>query len=1140
MKLRRLFSACLVLIVICALLSGCGAESSTAAPAEMAGGADGPEYTDTASLVGKKVAVPIGSAYELIIPKCIPGCIEMNYGTMSDCFMSVSTGKTEATVVLASMYDEVIAQYDNITRQEQTIDPVGMCFGLAKSDFGVRLQGELNEFLKARWDSGEQDSFVKDWRENPQDHAPVDCSKLEGGKRTLHCAIEPLDAPYTHMTANGFVGMEAEMLYEFCSENGYGLDISVVEWPSILPGIATGKYDIAMCVAYTEERAESILFTEPYENVDNYVICRKTSGGAAAVPEYEDTASLIGKKVAVCIGSTDEKVAPEAIPGCIMDGYTTMTDVFMAVSTGKAEATLAISSIYPKVEKEYPNLTRQSEPAASESIHFGMAKNDFGAQLQAELGEFLNARWESGEQEKFLQSWYEDPDSQPVRDFSDLHGTKGTIRCAIEPADSPYTRQTADGFTGIEAELLHEFCLKNGYQLEMSVMDFPAILPALSAGKLDMALLVCYTEERAESILFSEPYEKAEIYVVCRKVGSPAGEKDSLLTSVKESFEKNFIRESRWKLMARGLWVTIQVSVLSAIFGTLLGAVLCWLRRSGIRPVSTVTAGFIRIVQGVPIVVMLLVLYYVIFVNAPLSGLAVGVIGFSIDFSVYVAEILRSGIESIDRGQWEAAASLGFGQALSLTRVILPQALTRALPVYKGQFISMVKMTSVIGYLAVQDLAKAADIIRSRTYDAFFPLIATAVIYFLIAWLLTLLLGLVEIRIDPHSRKDPLADINTDAPISDTEVGQVQNRERDVVIELRGLRKEYETATPLENVSVEIRRGDVISVIGPSGTGKSTLLRCINRLETPTSGEIFAFGKTVPAKGKALNEMRMRMGMVFQSFNLFNHLTVIENIMLAPVLLKGVSRQQAYENGIVLLRKVGLAEKALCYPSELSGGQKQRIAIVRTLAMEPEIILFDEPTSALDPTMIGEVLHVISNLADSGMTMLIVTHEMKFARDVSNRVFYMDCGGIYEDGSSEQIFNRPEKERTRAFILRLKLFSFTIESRDFDFVRLRAELESFGHAQLMPRRLLDSMILCAEEIVMQGLRNIPGVSYPCELAAEYSENGELKLLLHYGGENADPMDFMDEVSLLIVRARSESLTHSYSPEAGNELQVTVK
>ena len=219
------------------------------------------------------------------------------------------------------------------------------------------------------------------------------------------------------------------------------------------------------------------------------------------------------------------------------------------------------------------------------------------------------------------------------------------------------------------------------------------------------------------------------------------------------------------------------------------------------------------------------------------------------------------------------------------------------------------------------------------------------------------------------------------------------------MIELVHLQKKYERATPLEDVNATIRDGDIISVIGPSGTGKSTLLRCINMLERPTGGQILLDGVDITAPGFDLTKARRKMGMVFQSFNLFGHLTVIENLMMAPMDILGKSKQEAYETGLYFLRKVGLEGRELQYPDQLSGGQKQRVAIARTLCMDPEVILFDEPTSALDPNIVGEVQSVIRDLAASGRTMMVVTHEMNFARAISSRVFYMDQGGIYEEGT---------------------------------------------------------------------------------------------------------------------------------------------
>ena len=243
--------------------------------------------------------------------------------------------------------------------------------------------------------------------------------------------------------------------------------------------------------------------------------------------------------------------------------------------------------------------------------------------------------------------------------------------------------------------------------------------------------------------------------------------------------------------------------------------------------------------------------------------------------------------------------------------------------------------------------------------------------------------------------------------------------ENKVVISVKNLEKKFENNAVLKGVSIDINKGDVVCVIGASGSGKSTFLRCLNLLETPTGGSIFFEGADLTDKKVDLDLHRQKMGMVFQQFNLFPHMTILENLTCAPVLLKKASKEQAEELAMRLLARVGLADRADSYPNQLSGGQKQRVAIVRALCMEPEVMLFDEPTSALDPEMVGEVLDVMRELAREGMTMVVVTHEMGFAREVSNRVIFLDDGVIAEEGTPAELFGSPKCERLQSFLAKV-------------------------------------------------------------------------------------------------------------------------
>ncbi|MEN3975739.1 amino acid ABC transporter ATP-binding protein [Emcibacter sp. SYSU 3D8] len=361
------------------------------------------------------------------------------------------------------------------------------------------------------------------------------------------------------------------------------------------------------------------------------------------------------------------------------------------------------------------------------------------------------------------------------------------------------------------------------------------------------------------------------------------------------------------------------------------------------------------------------------------------------------------------------------------------------------------------------------------------------------------------------------------------------------MIRVEHLSKRFGDLVVLADINVEIAKGEVVSIIGPSGTGKSTFLRCLNLLDQPSGGSIWIDDKDILAPGADVAGVRQKMNMVFQSFNLFAHLSVLDNLTLAPIKLKDENRASAERRALDLLRLVGLGEKAHAFPDELSGGQKQRVAIARCLAMEPEVILFDEPTSALDPTMVSEVLSVIRRLAKEGMTMVIVTHEMDFARDVSNRVFYMDEGLIYEEGPPSQIFDNPQREKTSAFINRIRSYVSHIASPDFDLYALNAEIETFCEKHIVPREARRNLMLLVEEVLQ--IHKPWLVRGRLDLTVSYSEkNGQLELDCECDGDAGNQMhpdEGEDGLEAMIINSLCERIDYRVA-DGRSRLEFLVK
>ncbi len=352
------------------------------------------------------------------------------------------------------------------------------------------------------------------------------------------------------------------------------------------------------------------------------------------------------------------------------------------------------------------------------------------------------------------------------------------------------------------------------------------------------------------------------------------------------------------------------------------------------------------------------------------------------------------------------------------------------------------------------------------------------------------------------------------------------------LIEVRGLKKSFGSLDVLKGVDLDVAPGERIAIIGGSGCGKSVFLRSLCLLEKPDAGRITIDGREITAKGAKVDEIRRSMGMVFQKFHLFSEMDVMDNLCLAPVKLLGLSRGEAEKRAMDLLTQVGLANRAHAWPTVMSGGQQQRIAICRCLMMNPRVLLFDEPTSALDPTMVGEVLAVIRMLAKRDMSMLIVTHEMNFAREVADRVLFFADGGIYEQGIPAEIFDHPQKEKTIAFIHKIKYFSFEITEKQFDLMKLQGGIQTFGAKYGLGPKEIYRLQICCEELIYELLDHcFPGnENISMQLQISYAETDRMsKIVLTCGGLPYNPFD-QEEFGLGVTILKTMGRNIEYKSE----------
>lgn len=477
--------------------------------------------------------------------------------------------------------------------------------------------------------------------------------------------------------------------------------------------------------------------------------------GCSNVSKSINTANDVkDKRVVTVAGTNTVSYINHNLPNATLIESKSFDSAVEILKSNKADCIIFDKTILGNINESDEELTILSDVLSTESYALAVAKGN--KELLDEVNQFIDKIELDGTLTDMVERWVVKADTKLPK--IDIKGGKGEIKIGI-PSDLylPTCAKVDGEYTGIAVELANRFASENGYELKLVVKKISELMDAVNSGEIDIISSdLTVSNERASKVDFSRVYYKSSLGIM--KLTNPPTNAvfaaiGGFFTDIGESINSTFIIENRWELILEGLLVTVIISVCSLIFGTILGGCICALRRSKKRFISGIAKVYIRIMQGIPVVIMLMILFYAIFASVDIDAIIVSIIGFSMNFAAYSSEMFRTGIDSVDKGQLEAARATGFNKLQTFIFIVLPQALRQIIPVFRGEFINMVKMTSVVGYIAIQDLTKMSDIIRSRTYEAFFPLIVTAIIYFIITYLFVIVLNYIDKIIDPKLRK---------------------------------------------------------------------------------------------------------------------------------------------------------------------------------------------------------------------------------------------------------------------------------------------------------------------------------------------------------------------------------------------------
>jgi polar amino acid transport system substrate-binding protein len=714
------------------------------------------------------IGVPQGAAAMGVVEKGFPKCRIEYFGSLNDGYLAVKHKKIDAFAFDRPILQYVVSQNPDLAIMDEKIASEEIVVGLSLGN--TDLMEKVNAFIAQYRADGTYKAMYERWLLEKEPKMP-DLGEVQNPLSTIRVGTEGLAEPMNYFKDGRLTGFDIEFARRLGQFMHARVEFVTMEYSALVIAASTGKIDLLVAgLNATPERRKKVLFSNTYIDSDIALLVRKDRLPVKAEQnQINDFPQLAGKRVGILTGSSFDGLLQKKIPEAIPEYFNNYPDQAAALQAGKIAGFLIDEPVIRDIESKASGVTHIKKVLSPDNYAFAFSKNQPDLYKQADA--VLKEMWRNGEIRKINDKWFGSdekakvmPDLTPGTTSSgssrtiagdssgNPKGVSAIIRFAINSGAPPFSYISDGKIVGYDVEIAATIADRLGKRLEIVDMDFGAIILALIQGKVDMAGgCISITEERAKSVFFTTPTYAAGVYVMVADGGSAP--RSAYFAGLLESFRRTFIVEARYKLVASGLGVTIIITLLSAFIGTVIGFVVCLARRSATRMLAIPAKVFIRAIQGTPIVVLLMILYYIVFGNVEINTILVAIIGFSINFAAYVSEMMRTGIDAVEKGQLEAASAMGFSKLQVFGKIVFPQAARHVLPVFKGEFISMLKMTSVVGYIAIQDLTKMSDIIRSRTYEAFFPLIATAVIYFVVAYVMISILALIEVRIDPKRRK---------------------------------------------------------------------------------------------------------------------------------------------------------------------------------------------------------------------------------------------------------------------------------------------------------------------------------------------------------------------------------------------------